>query len=166
MPPEQITIRDATIDDLDAINDIYNHYVRTSTATFQIEPLTPEQRLDWWRAHGDDFPVLVAQSDGAVLGWASLSSYSGRCAYRKTAEESIYLRPEACGRGLGARLLAATIKRARQAGFHSLIAIASADQDASLRVHTSAGFVEVGRFREVGYKFGRWLDVVLTQLML
>jgi phosphinothricin acetyltransferase len=157
------SIREARPADLAAINEIYNHYVLHSAATFHEQPVSTEERLAWWAEHEDRFPVLVAEEGDRLLGWAALSPYTGRCAYRFTVENSIYLRPEACGSGLGKVLLTTLLERGRAAGFHSAVAIAVAEGEASLRLHAAAGFREVGRLREVGYKFGRWLDVVLMQ---
>jgi len=156
-------IRDAQPGDLEAINAIYNHYVLSSTATFHEQPVSPQDRQTWWREHAGRFPVLVVASAGNVLGWAALSPYSGRCAYRFTVEDAIYLRPDACGRGLGRRLLAELLGRGRDAGLHSAVAIISAESAPSLRLHAALGFTEVGRLREVGLKFGRWIDVVFMQ---
>jgi len=162
---QDVTIRPARPDDLPAINDIYNHYVVHSTATFDEEPMTESARRAWWQAHAGRYPVLVAACDGEVLGWASLSPYHGRCAYRFTVETSIYLRPEVCGQGLGRRLLSDLLAAGAGGNWHSAVALIEAEQTPSLRVHAALGFCEVGRLREVGYKFGRWLDVILMQRM-
>lgn len=160
------TIRDAGENDLAAINEIYNHYVLNSTATFHEQPVSLATRRAGWAAQGRSFPVLAAGEEGDVLGWAALSKYSERCAYRFTVSSAIYLRPEACGRGLGTALLAALLERGRVAGFHSVVAMIAADGQASLRLHERLGFREAGRLREVGYKFGRWIDVVVMQRAL
>jgi L-amino acid N-acyltransferase YncA len=161
----KVTIRPATAHDLPAINEIYNHYVQHSTATFDEAPTTDGQRRDWWESHADRLPVLVAEQGSRVIGWAALSPYHGRCAYRFTVETSIYLRPEVQGRGLGRRLLGELLEAGRDGGWHSAVAVIEASAGASLRVHAAVGFREVGRLREVGYKFGRWLDVVFMQRM-
>lgn len=161
-----VTIRDALETDLDAINDIYNHYVLNSTSTFHETPLSLEGRRQWWFEHGEKYPVLVAEDGGKVVGWADLSAYSGRCAYRQTVANGIYLRPDACGKGLGRRLLGELLERGRSAGYHSVIAVVAAEQTASVGLHKALGFVEVGQLREVGFKFGRRLDVLFLQRML
>jgi phosphinothricin acetyltransferase len=161
-----IQIRDATADDLPAINDIYNYYVLNTTSTFHETAVTPAEREQWCQEHGGNYAVLVAIDGRNVIGWASLSRYSGRCAYRFTAENSIYLAPTHVGRGIGRSLLAALIERARHNGFRSIFAAASAEQPASLALHRQLGYREVGRLNEVGYKFGRWISVVLMQRML
>ncbi len=159
-------IRDATPGDRGAINAIYNHYVTHSTCTFQTEPSTNAERAAWWHEHDGRFPVLVLTEGAELLGWASLSPYHTRCAYRFTVENSVYLRPEHCGRGLGRRLLEALLERGTQAGFHSVIALICAEQEPSVRLHRWAGFREVGRLIQVGYKFDRWLDSVIMQRAL
>lgn len=168
--PEPIAdyrIREATVGDLPAINDIYNHYVLHSTCTYQEEPETIEARQAWFDRHGPSHPVTVAvDAAGTVLGWASLSAYHPRSAYRFTVENSVYLRHDVRGRGLGRALLADIVARARALGHHSIIALIDADQPTSVVLHAKAGFVEAGRMKQVGYKFGKWLDVVYMQLML
>lgn len=160
-------IRLATIADLAAINDIYNHYVLHCTCTYQIDPETLEGREIWFRDHSPDkYPVIVAEIDGRVVGWGALSKFRPRAAYAPTAEPSVYIDHEILGRGLGRVLLVDLIARARAAGFHSLIGGSSADQPASIAVQESLGFQRVAHLKEVGCKFGKWLDVVYFQLML
>ena len=163
-PPK---IRPATESDLPAINDIYNYYVLRSTCTYQLEPETLEARRDWFRAHSPEkYPVTVAEIDGQVAGWGSLSKFRDRAAYDPTVEASVYIHHDLHRRGLCRLLLVDLIDRARAAGFHSLIGGASADQTASIKLQESLGFTHIGRFKQVGYKFGQWLDVVFMQLML
>jgi L-amino acid N-acyltransferase YncA len=158
-----VEIRSARVADLAAINEIYNHYVLHSTATFQEHPLSEQERLMWWRAHEGTHPVLVAEQAGRVIGWAAVSAYIQRCAYRFTVEDSIYLLPEACGGGLGRRLLGSLLQHADAAGFRNVLALISAEGEASLRLHAGLGFERVGLLMQVGFKFGRWIDVVLMQ---
>ena len=160
-------LRLATAADLPAINDIYNHYVFHSTCTYQTDPETLEAREAWFCDHSPDrYPVIVAETDSRVVGWGSLSKFRPRTAYAPTAEPSVYIDHEFLGRGLGRILLVDLIARAKAAGFHSLIGGSSADQPASIAVQESLGFVRVAHLKEVGYKFGKWLDVVYLQLML
>jgi phosphinothricin acetyltransferase len=171
-----MTIRQASGVDLAAIDDIYNHYVTTSTATFQVDPTTPEERRAWFAAHGPDHPVLVfedpAQSrgprvaGGRIRGWASLNPYHPREAYGHTVELSVYVRDGHHRHGVGRALVTEILELARVAQHHVVLAQVCADQDASLALHRSLGFREVGRLREVGFKFGRWLDIVLFDRML
>ena len=153
--------------DLPAINDIYNYYVPRSTCTYQLEPETVEARQAWFAAHRPDkYPVTVAEIAGQIVGWGSLSKFRDRAAYDGSVEASVYIHHEHHRRGLGRALLVDLIERARASGFHTLIGGASADQTASVALQESLGFTRIGQFKEVGYKFGQWLDVVFLQLML
>lgn len=170
-----VEIRPAQASDLDAINDIYNYYVAGSPASYDLIPMTPGQRREWWHAHAGHYPVLAAVAvvdaaetpiNNAVVGWASLSQYRGRPGYRYTVENSVYLRPEFQRRGLGTRLLAELLAAGRAARFHTVLAFVEASQAGSLRLHERAGFRRVGTLEQVGRKFDRWLDTVVLQLHL
>jgi phosphinothricin acetyltransferase len=162
-----LTIRPATADDLPTINDIYNHYVLTSTCTYQTEPETMDARRAWFAAHGERHPVTVAtDATGTILGWGSLSAFHRRAAYARTAENSVYVHRDHHHRGVGRTLLADLIDRARAAGLHTLIAGIDAEQAASVALHAAAGFERVALLKEVGHKFGRWLDVIYMQKMV
>jgi L-amino acid N-acyltransferase len=161
-----ITIRHALDSDLEAITDIYNEAIRTTTATFDTEPKSIEERKKWLAAHDERHPVLVAELDGAVVGWACLTLWSDRPAYRDTAETSFYVGAEFRGRGIGRRLKEASIDEARRLGFHTLIARMAEGSDASRHLNESLSFVYVGTLREVGLKFGKLLDVHIYQLIL
>ncbi len=161
------SLRLATESDLPAINDIYNYYVLRSTCTYQLEPETLEARRAWFRSHSPEkYPITVAELDGHVAGWGSLSKFRDRAAYDPTVVASVYIHHEFHRRGLGRLILVDLIDRARAAGFHSLIGGASAEQTASIRLQESLGFQHIAHFKQVGYKFGQWLDVVFLQLML
>ncbi len=162
----EVEIRRASIEDLQAITDIYNEAILTTTATFDTEPKKISERQQWFESHGDRHPVLVAVVDGNVAGWASLSQWSERRAYDATAETTFYVRAEYHGRGIGRRLKSAIIEEARRLGFHSLIARVAQDSNASLHLNQEFGFQMVGTLREVGRKFGRLLDVHILQKML
>jgi phosphinothricin acetyltransferase len=159
-------IRLARPADRPAIDSIYAHYVRTSTCTYQEEPDTDAERAAWFATHGERHPVTVVEADGQILGWGSLSPWKARSGYRHTVELSVYLRPESCGQGIGKELLADLIERATALGYHSLIGGVSSDQTPSLRLHEGMGFTRVAHLKEVGHKFGRWLDVIYLQRML
>jgi L-amino acid N-acyltransferase YncA len=160
-------IRPATQADLPAINAIYNPYVLTSTCTFQEEPDTLGDRETWFAAHGERHPVIVVEEkDGVVVGWASLSPFRSRAAYRFAVESSVYIESGRHGQGIGKALMADLIGRARTLGHHTIVAGVSDDQCASIGLHESLGFERVAHFKEVGFKFGRWLDVAFLQLML
>jgi L-amino acid N-acyltransferase YncA len=161
------TLRLATENDLPAINDIYNYYVLGSTCTYQLVPETLEDRRAWFAEHPPQkYPVTVAEIEGQVCGWGSLSKFRERAAYAPTVEASVYIHHEFHRRGLGRAILIDLIERARAAGFHSLIGGASAEQTASIELQKSLGFAQVAELKQVGYKFGLWLDVIYLQLML
>jgi phosphinothricin acetyltransferase len=163
---DAITIRRATLQDADAIAAIYNEAVQNSTATFDTESKTEEDRREWLESHDDRHPVLVAECDGQIVGWASLSKWSDRPAYADTAESSFYVSEQHRGRGIGRALKVRMIEEARQAGLHTILARVAEGSAASLHLNEALGFERVGTMREVGLKFGRRLDVHLLQLML
>jgi L-amino acid N-acyltransferase len=158
------TIRLAARADLRAINDIYNHYVAHSTCTYQEIPEPMASRDAWFDRHGAAHPVTVAELDGGVAGWGSLSPFHARSAYRFSVENSVYVDHRRHRRGIGDALLADLIARARAIGHHTIIAGIDSTQDASVAIHAKHGFVKVAHLKEVGYKFDRWLDVVYMQL--
>ena len=165
-PDLRLRIRDAQVSDIDAITEIYNEAILTTTATFDTEPKSVSERLEWLMSHGERHPVIVAEVDGTVLGWASLSGWSERKAYDDTAETSFYVKSEYRGQGVGRKLKEAIIGEARRLKFHTLIARIADGGDASLHLNESFGFVRVGTLKEVGRKFGRLLDVHILQKML
>ena len=159
-------IRLATEADIVAINDIYNHYVLHSTCTYQDEPEPIEGRQSWFSHHGEKHPVTVAEANGQVAGWASLSPYHPRSAYRHTVENSVYVHHEHHRRGIGSALLRDLIDRSRAIGHRAIIAGIDGEQAASVALHTKFGFQKVGHLVQVGFKFGRWLDVIYMELLL
>jgi phosphinothricin acetyltransferase len=160
-------LRDARAADLPAISEIYNYYVLHSTCTYQLEPETLADRQAWFDLHSPDkYPVVVAQLDGQVVGWGSLSKFHTRAGYDPTVEASVYIAHGFHRRGLGRTILEHLIERARIAKFHTLIGGASADQSASIALQENLGFTRVAHLKEVGQKFGQRLDVVYLQLML
>jgi phosphinothricin acetyltransferase len=161
-----VTLRPATVADLVAINDIYNHYVLNSTCTYQEEPETAKARQQWFEHHGGPHPIIVAEADGVVVGWGSLSPFHPRSAFRHTVENSIYVHHEHQGQGIGSLLLQDLISRASALGHRVVIGAIDGSQAASIRLHAKHGFQEVGRLRQVGLKFGRWLDLVYMELIL
>jgi phosphinothricin acetyltransferase len=168
--PESITdgviIRRATAADAAAITDIYNEAILTTTATFDTETKTTEERTQWLQSHDDRHPVLVATVEGIVVGWAALTRWSDRRAYSDTAETSFYVHSTYRGRGIGRKLKQAIILEACRLGFHTLIARVAEGSLASLHLNESEGFVLVGTLKEVGRKFGKRLDVHIFQKML
>ena len=160
------TIRPATIDDLPAITEIYNEAIATTTASFDMEPKTLEDRREWFDSHGERHPVLVAELEGVVCGWACLTPWSPRKAYDETAETSFYVKSEYRGRGIGRALKGAIIQAAIDLGYYTLIARAAEGSDASLHLNREFGFEMIGTMKKVGRKFGRRLDVHIMQKML
>jgi phosphinothricin acetyltransferase len=137
--------------------------VRASTCTFQLEPTTLEERRAWFEGHSPLHPVTVAIEDGRVMGWGALSPFRERAAYRHSVESSVYVREGHHRRGLGRALLVDLLHRASALGHHTVLAGITADQPASLALHHAVGFVQVAHLREVGFKLGRWLDVLYLQ---
>ena len=160
-------IRSATGEDVAAIAEIYAHYVRTSTVTFEFDPpdaAETARRMDAVRELG--FPFLVAELDGRVVGYASAKQFRPRPAYRFTAENSIYVAPAHLGRGVGRQLLTALIDGCRNAGARQMIALMVGENPASVAFHAAHGFEHAGVLRSVGFKFDRWLDLTLMQRAL
>ncbi len=154
-------IRRAVAEDAAAITAVYNPYVIGCTCIWQTEPDTVERRREWLTRRSERHPVYVATDDtGAVIGFAALSEYSPRGGYAALAEVSIYLADPARGLGLGTRLMERLMESARETGIHGLVSRISGDQPASIALHRKAGFAEVGRVPEAGYKFGKRLDLV------
>lgn len=157
------TVRPATLDDITAITAIYNEAVLTTVATFDTEPKSEAERAVWFSAHDARHPILVAEIEGEVIGWASLSKWSDRLAYSETAEISLYVHSSRRGQGIGRQLTAAIVAEGAKAGLHTLIARIAAGNEASVRLHRTAGFELIGIMREVGRKFGQLLDIHLMQ---
>lgn len=142
-----------------SICGIYNHYIANTVVTFATEPETVEAMGEAIAAADDRHPWLVWVEDGAVLGYALAGAWKSRCAYRYSVETTIYLDPAAAGRGIGTRLYAELLERVRAAGHHSALGGIALPNPASVALHEKLGFRQVGRFVQVGRKFGRWVDV-------
>jgi L-amino acid N-acyltransferase YncA len=158
-----LTIRNATLQDLGTITEIYNDAILKTVASFDTEPKTDAEQKRWFSHHGPRYPIVVAEQDGLVVGWASLSQWSDRRAYADTAEASLYVREGHQGMGIGRRLSEAIIKEGRKAGLHTLIARITEGNETSIHLAGSVGFKHIGIMRECGRKFGRLLDVHLMQ---
>jgi L-amino acid N-acyltransferase YncA len=167
--PFEYTMREARITDLPYIREIYNYYVANSTVTFDVDPMTlAEWRSKFYYLGKLGMPFIVAVSPGGqILGYALVSPWKQKRAYRFTVENSIYLGAASTGKGLGRMLLRELIARSKAAGLKEIIAVV-ADQgaDASIKLHREFGFEEIGRMGKVGYKFERWLGTVLLQKSL
>jgi phosphinothricin acetyltransferase len=159
-------LRLATLDDAEAIRAIYNLEVTTSTVTFDLVPRSLEEQRAWQQARSGAYAVLVAERDGVVAGFGSLSRWRDRPAYSTTVEDSIYVHRDHQGAGVGKRLLTELVATATAHGFHACMARIVGGHEASIALHHSCGFEVVGTEREVGRKFGTWLDVVLMERML
>jgi L-amino acid N-acyltransferase YncA len=158
-----IKIRHAKLEDLESITEIYNDAILKTTATFDTEQKTVEEQKSWFAQHGPKYPILVAEADGSVAGWGSLSKWSDRCAYADTAEISLYVAEHYQGKGVGKKLMQAIMDEGRKVGHHSILSRIAEGNDASVRLHESFGFEHVGIMKEVGRKFGKLLDVFLMQ---
>jgi len=153
--------------DAGALREIYNIEVRETTVTFDLVPRSHAEQLLWIDEHSGGYPAIVCTTDDDVVaGFASLTPYRPRPAYAPTVEDSVYVHRAFRGQGLGQSLLADLVDLARTHGFHSLIGRIVGGHEASIALHRKCGFVEIGTERQVGRKFGRWLDVVLMQKML
>lgn len=163
-----LNIRPAAPEDLHVITEIYDHAVRTGTATFEIDSPGIDEMTRRYRALIDsDSPYLVATLGEQIAGYAYAGSYRPRPAYRFTVEDSIYLAPERQKRGIGTALLAELIVQSEARGYRQMIAvIGDSANTGSIAVHARAGFQMVGTHPNVGFKFGRWLDTVMMQRAL
>lgn len=160
-------IRSATAADAQAICAIYNHFIFQSTATFEESAVTPEDMAV--RIHaivGGSLPFLVAEIDGAVAGYTYAAPWKARSAYRHTVESSVYIDPAYAGMGLGSRLVQSLLQHLREREVHAVLAGIVLPNSASIGLHEAFGFAKVGQLREVGNKFGQWLDVGYWQLVL
>ena len=158
-----LQIRPATEKDQSDILAIYNDAVMHTTATFDTELRSMESQMEWYRKHKSNHPVLVAEKDGKIIGWASLSPWSDRCAYDTTVEVSVYLEPASRGKGIGAELLNAVTLEGGKYRNHTVLSRITSDNLASIRIHEKAGYNIVGIMKEVGFKFGKFLDVTMMQ---
>ncbi len=163
--PTNIVIRDSREQDISAILDIYNHVILNTTSVYSEEPHTYQMRLNWYNERTNNgFPVFVAEQEGQVIGFASFGHFRAWPCYRYTVENSVYVHVDHRGKGISKLLMVQLIDRAREMGMHAMIAGIDADNEVSYKLHRSFGFVEVAHFKEVGFKFGRWLDLKFMEL--
>jgi phosphinothricin acetyltransferase len=162
-----ISIREAIESDLPQLLTIYNEIILNTTAVYDYEPHTMEMRRQWFDAKKvQGFPVFVAEEGARVLGFSSIGPFRAWAAYKYSVENSVYVAANARGQGFGRLLLAPLIDAAGKLNLHTIIAGIDATNEASLRLHKSFGFEEVAHFKEVGWKFGRWLDLKFLQLIV
>ena len=167
--PFSFTIREATAADLPDIREIYNYYVLNSVVTFDLEPMTLDEwqhKYEWVQSL--QLPFVVAESaSGQILGFAYVAPWRQKAAYRRTVEDSIYLRPAAIGKRVGTKLLTEIIERSKAAGVKEIVAVISdKGAESSIALHEAFGFKHQGHLANVGFKFGRWLGTVLMQKSL
>ncbi len=160
-------IRDATMDDAEAIRTIYNDAVINTTAVFDYVPREPQAQRDWLQMKVDQkLPVLVAEDAGMVVGYSSYGQFRPWPAFLYTVENAIYIAPDRRGQGIGQKLLAAIVDAAAKNGRRTMVAAITAENAASLHLHEKLGFERTGLIRDSGWKFERWLDLVFLQRML
>jgi phosphinothricin acetyltransferase len=162
-----IQVRHATGQDLPRLLEIYNDIILNTTAVYDYEPHTLDMRRQWWETKkSQGFPVFVAEQQEKILGFSSIGPFRAWAAYKYSAENSVYVAAEARGMGVGKLLIPPLMDAAKKLGLHTIIAGIDATNEASLRLHRSFGFEEVAHFKEVGWKFERWLDLKFLQKMI
>jgi phosphinothricin acetyltransferase len=161
-----ITLRAATVDDAEAICTIFNQGITDRVATLDTALRTPAERRGWLAERGRRHPVMVAAADGVIVGWGSLNRFNPREAYDHVADVSIYVERGWRGKGVGTQLLDRLIEVAREVGFHKMVLAALASNTAGLALYTRTGFSRVGVYREHGQLDGRWVDVLIMELLL
>ncbi|MEY2407869.1 MAG: L-amino acid N-acyltransferase [Verrucomicrobiota bacterium] len=162
-----MTVRPATAADLPGILEIYNEAVLNTTASYDYEPRTLEHRAQWFEERQrDNYPILVAEDLGAIVGWSALNPFHARIGYRFTSENSVYVAAGRRGQGIGHALLGPLLEAGKARGLHAILAVIDAENTASIALHARFGFEKVGHFKQTGYKFGRWLDVVYMEKLL
>jgi phosphinothricin acetyltransferase len=169
-PAQAMTLRLASLGDAEQIRQIYNHEVSNTTATFDLVPRSLADQQQWITDRNGAFAAIVAvdplDERGDIVGFGSLSPYKERAAYRTSVEDSVYVRRDRNGQGIGKLILRELLRVAAVSGFHAVFARISASSEASIALHRSCGFELVGVEREVGRKFNRWLDVAIMQALL
>ena len=167
MTPPPVTLRDAVEADLPQLLEIYNDVILTTTAVYSEKPHTLEMRQAWSNERKESgFPVIVAEQEGTIAGFATYGHFRVWPCYRFTVEHSVYVQKDKRGQGISKVLLNEIIDHARKAGKHALIAGIDSENDISLKLHQEYGFTQVGRFKQVGFKFNRWLDLIFMELLL
>jgi L-amino acid N-acyltransferase YncA len=160
-----MNIRAATEADQQAIMEIYNEAVQNTTATFDTEPRSLQNQMEWFHRHKKNHPILVAEENNEVIGWSSMSPWSDRCAYDTTVEVSVYVHKDFRGRGIGSQLLEKVTEEGRKQNNHTVISRITQGNEVSIHLHEKLGYRHIGVMKEVGFKFGKFLDVNMMQLI-
>ncbi len=160
-----ISIRHATIEDNASMMGIYNEAILNATATFDTELRNSDKQLEWWNKHKQNHPVLVAEEGGRIVGWASLSPWSDRCAYDTTVEVSVYIHQDFRGQGIGSKLLQLITIEGKECGNHTVLSRITQGNESSIHIHEKEGYKSIGVMKEVGFKFGKFLDVHMMQIV-
>jgi phosphinothricin acetyltransferase len=160
-----LEIRTATKKDIPSITEIYNDAVLNTTSTFHIEPQSIDKQEKWLEKHTGKYTVIVAVENECVVGWASLSPWSDRCAYSNTADVAVYIKEGFRGKGIGKRLVGQLLKKGNEIGFHTAIAKICSENQVSFNLFKKLGFKHIGTMKEIGYKFDKVLDVCFMQIM-
>ena len=162
-----ITVRQCVFDDLQQLLDIYNDIILHTTAVYDYEPHTLDMRKQWFEAKQQQgFPIFVAEENGVIVGFSSIGPFRAWAAYKYSVENSVYVKSDCRGKGIGKILLPPLIEASKNLGMHTIIASIDTSNGVSLALHKNFGFEEVAHFKQVGYKFDRWLDLKFLQLML
>ena len=162
-----INIRNATEQDLPAMLEIYNDIIIKTTAVWQYDTHTLEMRQEWFKTKQEQgFPVFVAEDNGIIVGFSTYGTFRAWQGYKHTVENSVYVASNQRGKGIGKLLLPPLIEAAKQQGIHAIVAGIDATNDASIHLHEQFGFVEVAHFKEVGYKFDKWMDLKFLELIV
>lgn len=161
-----MTIREAKETDIEQLTRIYNWAVENTTASFDFTAQTVEERREWFHHYGGAYPLIIAETDGKIAGYSSLSKFRQKEGYARTVEISVYVDPEYHGKGIGTLLMREIIDRARTLGNHVIVAGITGGNDVSIKMHEKFGFKFCAHFKEVGYKFNQWQDCMFYQLIL
>ena len=162
-----IIIREAKREDVPQLLSIYNHVILHTTAVYNYDPHTLDMRTEWFETRQQQgFPVFVAEENNLVAGFSSFGPFRTWQAYRFTVESSVYVKSDCRGKGIGKLLMTPLIEAAKTLGLHAIVAGIDATNEVSLTLHKQFGFMEVAHFKEVGYKFNRWLDLKFLELIL
>jgi len=162
-----IAIRTATVEDIPTLLEIYNDIIINTTAVWHEEPHTLAMRQDWFALKKEQgFPVFVAEENKAVIGFSTIGPFRPWFGYRYTVENSVYVAAGSRGKGVAKLLMPPLIEASKQLGLHAIVAGIEAGNDASIALHGKFGFIEVAHFKEVGFKFNRWMDLKFLELIV